>query len=79
MTTEDIIETARRESSNGYGMNTSAKVALEDAEKVYAMGNYRAARKRAIDSLAYSVGVFSRTYRACCAASSDLNKQEQHP
>lgn len=42
----------------------SAKVGLEDAEKLYSEGNYKYAHRRALDSLSYSVGIFHKDYKS---------------
>ena len=42
---------------------SSAKAAHRDAVVVYARGDYANARRRALNSLAYSVGRFSRIYQ----------------
>ncbi len=46
-------------------MWSSALVAVNDAEKQFNKADWRCARDRALDSLAYSVGKFSPIYQAC--------------
>jgi hypothetical protein len=44
-------------------MESSARVALADAIKLYDEGEYDKAYRRALKSLQYSVGVFHREYK----------------
>jgi hypothetical protein len=48
-------------------MKTSAQLCLDDALHCYGIGDDTSARKRAIDSLRYSVGVFSEEYAKATA------------
>lgn len=43
----------------------SARLCLADAVKLYDAGDYEAAQRRALKSLAYSVGVFHPDYHRC--------------
>jgi len=56
-----------REARRGHSMlrerASVAKVAHRDAVRCYARGDYANARRRALDSLAYSVGVSSKIYQ----------------
>lgn len=45
-------------------MSSSARVALYDAVGLFSTGKAEAARRRALHSLAYSVGVFHASYKA---------------
>jgi hypothetical protein len=45
-------------------MLSSGVVACEDASKCFNRGDFRSARDRALDSLAYTVGVFSGIYQS---------------
>jgi hypothetical protein len=62
MNTEKIIIIARREIGKG-GMESSARLALQDAVRLYDDGKFDQARTRALKSLAYSVGILSAVYR----------------
>lgn len=48
-------------------LSPSAKLCVKDAKHLYAIGNDEAARKRAIDSLRYSVGIFGEDYAKATA------------
>jgi len=61
MNTTQILAEARRHL--GGAMESSARLALSDAVKLEAVGELRHARKRALDSLSYSVGVLSPVYK----------------
>jgi hypothetical protein len=54
MTTAEIIELAKAHA----GANSSALLALSDAQSLLDLGQLPAARRRALDSLKHSVGVF---------------------
>lgn len=47
---------------NTGSMTGSAKLAADDAAYCLSRGNYRECADRALASLSYSVGIFSRTY-----------------
>lgn len=47
---------------------TSAALCLVDAHRLYDAGNFDAARRRALRSLAYSVGILSPVYAAATSA-----------
>ena len=61
MTLEQIIILARK--NLGGDMESSARLCLEDAINLRDAGKYDYAAKRAINSLAYSVGVFHPDYQ----------------
>lgn len=44
-------------------MESSTRLALEDAIKLANMGDYDSALSRAIKSLSYSVGIFGKDYK----------------
>lgn len=56
MTTQEIIQTVRKHL--GGPMESSARVCLADAIKLYDNGELSLARQRAIKSLLYSIGIF---------------------
>lgn len=58
MTTDKVIILARKHLAND-----SARMALRDAINLDAAGDLVYARKRAIDSLRYSLGVFSPIFK----------------
>ncbi len=45
-------------------MSSSAQIAYEDAEDCFNRGDFSSAYERALDSLSYSVGVFSDAYKS---------------
>lgn len=47
----------------------SAVLAASDAAACFNRGDFRYARERALESLAYSVGKFSEAYRSACSFS----------
>lgn len=46
----------------GGNMESSARLCLTDAISLYEKGEFEAAKKRALKSLAYSIGVFHSDY-----------------
>ena len=66
MTTNEVIETAARNAEKG-DMVSSAKLALRDARSLAAQGKAELARRRALTSLSYSVGIFHPDYEAVYA------------
>ena len=62
MTVNEILVLARKHVKKGKA-KTSANLCLQDAEKLYASGDYDHARERAIKSLEYSVGCFHADYQ----------------
>lgn len=65
MAIDKILNLARK--NLGGNMESSARVCLEDAISLYDAGEYEAAKKRAIDSLRYSVGIFHADYKRASA------------
>lgn len=61
---DQLIRLARKHASNGAEMQSSAQVCLEDAVKLRKEGNAMFARKRALKSLQYSIGIFHPDYLA---------------
>jgi hypothetical protein len=57
METQQIIELAAQHQEDG-AMSASAQICLADAVWLMSVGNESAARRRALKSLQYSVGVF---------------------
>jgi hypothetical protein len=57
MDAKDVVELAKKHVTEG-SMPSSAMLCLTDAVGLLRMGNEYYAKKRALDSLAYSVGVF---------------------
>jgi hypothetical protein len=64
-----IIESAA--ASLGGDMKTSAQLALHDARTLCDKGDYGYAAGRALNSLKYSVGIFSPIYQWAAAAIED--------
>ncbi len=63
MTTEQSIILARKHVGNGAEMESSARMCLADAVRLYDDGDMKGARYRALASLAYSVGRFHEDYK----------------
>lgn len=61
---EEIIEVAKRFLGQGE-MISSAKLCLDDSERLLARGEIRESRLRALKSLAYSIGRGHQAYREC--------------
>ena len=70
MTTQDqarqTIRAAREYRDSGE-MRSSARLALSDAIACYDAADFGAAQKRALDSLAYSVGIFHAAHAPAAA------------
>ena len=62
MTSNEIIHLARQHVAANAASESSARLCLEDAERLYAAGEFPAARKRALDSLKHSVGIFHEDF-----------------
>lgn len=60
----NTIVLARKHLGEG-SMESSARLCLAEAIKLYDAGDYDAAQARALKSLAYSVGVFHPDYHRC--------------
>lgn len=63
MNVKEIIALARKHLGNGSAMDSSARSCVFDAVQQYDEGNFDAARKWALKSLSYSVGVFHKDYK----------------
>lgn len=61
MTTEQVLIEARK--NLGGAMESSARLCLADAVRLFDSGDIEAARQRAVKSLAYSVGIFHPSYQ----------------
>lgn len=62
MKVSEIIKLARQHSNEG-SMVSSAQLCLSDAVEMQRLGHPEYARKRALKSLAYSVGMFHPDYQ----------------
>lgn len=67
MNVQAVMILARNNLGNGGLLNTSARVCMADAVKLYDEGNYVDAKRRAIQSLAYSVGIAHPDYAKASA------------
>jgi hypothetical protein len=67
MTTNQIVIAARK--NLGGTMESSARLCLADAVAAYDRGDMDSARRWAIKSLAYSVGIFHADYQRAAASS----------
>jgi hypothetical protein len=60
MKTTELIRMAQHKASNATSsMRSSAELAADDAAWLWAEGLYESAKRRALDSLEYSMGVFA--------------------
>ena len=66
MSNDDVMILARKHCGSS-PMLSSARVCLNDAVDLTNEGDYTAARKRAVDSLKHSIGVFHIDYRRASA------------
>lgn len=57
------LRLARKHVGNGAEMESSARLCLSNAVEQFDLENYRCAWERAVDSLAYSVGVGHKDYQ----------------
>jgi hypothetical protein len=60
---EDAIAVARKYVNNGAAMQSSALLCLQDAEALAEKYRFADAKRRALHSLEYSVGIFNAEYR----------------
>lgn len=60
-TTQQVLTLARKHLGKGE-MESSARLCLADAAKLYDEGRFGYARQRALRSLQYSVGIWHRDY-----------------
>ena len=67
MNTEQAIVIARKHIGNGALMDSSARLCLSDAIEMMEKGKLENAKKWAIRSLSYSVGVFHPDYQRASA------------
>jgi hypothetical protein len=61
METAKILALARKHL--GGDMESSARLCLSDAVKLYDEGDFQYAKQRALKSLEYSIGIFHRDYK----------------
>ena len=63
MNTQAMLTLARKHVSNGAAMESSARVCLTDAVRMYDAGEYDCAARHALKSLAYSIGICHADYQ----------------
>lgn len=63
MNTHKVIVLAHKNLRNGAAMESSAEMCLTDAIALYENGDYGSAKRRALDSLKYSVGILHADYK----------------
>lgn len=63
MSPNQVIVLARKHVGNGAAMESSARLCLADAVKLYDDGKHDDAKVRALKSLAYSVGIMHADYK----------------
>jgi hypothetical protein len=62
MTTDKVMALARKHLGKGM-MESSARLCLSDANHLFDRGLLDYAKKRALDSLRFSVGIFHQDYK----------------
>lgn len=67
MDTASVIALARKHVADVPAIESSARLCLADAVKLQEAGDLSAAKRRALDSLAYSRGVLDVIYRKAAA------------
>ena len=67
MNTDEVIALARKNVGANRANESSARLCLEDAVNLYNKADFEHAKKRAIDSLRYSVGIFHSDYKKASA------------
>ena len=67
MDTHKVIALARKNVNATPANESSARFCLEDAVNLYNKANFEHAKKRALDSLRYSVGIFHADYKKASA------------
>ena len=67
MNTHKVIALARKNVGANPTNESSARLCLEDAVNLYNKADFEHAKKRAIDSLRYSVGIFHADYKKASA------------
>ena len=67
MNTHKVIALARKNVDATPANESSARLCLEDAVNLYNKADFKHAKKRAIDSLRYSVGIFHADYKKASA------------
>ena len=67
MDTHKVIALARKNVNATPANESSARFCLEDAVNLYNKANSEHAKKRALDSLRYSVGIFHADYKKASA------------
>jgi hypothetical protein len=72
---EEVLRLARLHVADGAIMETSARLCLADAVKLADDGRLVRAADRAVDSLAYSVGILHSDYRRCVKLTKRLKEQ----
>jgi len=63
MNASQVIVLARKHVGNGAAMDSSARMCLADAVSLFDKENHEAAKRRAVDALRYSVGIFHADYK----------------
>jgi len=63
MNVKDVITLARKHVGNQAAMESSARLCLADAVRLYDNGDLENAKARALRSLCYSIGILAPDYR----------------
>jgi hypothetical protein len=63
MNYREVVNLARKHVGNGAEMESSARLCLSDAVECCNKGAFESAKRHAIKSLAYSVGIFHADYK----------------
>lgn len=76
MNTQKRIALARKHYLDNETNKASAALCLSDAVALYDAGDYDAADRRAVKSLAYSVGIFHADYKAAAKFLQDAEDKQ---
>ena len=74
MTTDQILALARKHVGDNPAMESSARLCLEDAVSCYNDVDYFYARKRALRSLSYSIGVLHPEFQRAALAHAKMGR-----
>jgi hypothetical protein len=67
MNITQILAVARKHLGNGAAMESSARLCMADAIKAHDEGDFETAKRRAVKSLAYTVGIGHPDYQRAAA------------
>ena len=74
MTTDQILALARKHVATTPNHEGSALISLSDAVELRNLGKYEAARRRALASLSYSIGVLHPEFQRAALAHAKMGR-----